>query len=69
MKLLPDANISGRIVLKVKVFFDNCFHVDFIELNSPASGIDIWNLAKSNDLIIVTNDEDFLNLMNLKGYP
>ncbi len=69
MKLLLDANISWRLTSNLKVFFDDCFHVDFVGLNSPASDIDIWNFAKSNDLIIVTNDEDFLNLMNLKGFP
>ena len=30
---------------------------------------EIWNYALMNELIIVTNDEDFIDLLNLKGYP
>ena len=29
----------------------------------------IWNYAIANDFIIVTNDDDFLNLMNFKKFP
>jgi predicted nuclease of predicted toxin-antitoxin system len=69
MKLLLDANISWRLVPKLKAFYTDCFHVDHIELSVPASDILIWNYANDNDLIIVTNDDDFLNLVNLKGFP
>lgn len=69
MKLLLDANISWRLAPKLKVIFEECFHVDFIGLSIPPTDFEIWNYAKANDLIIVTNDEDFLNLMNLKGFP
>ena len=69
MKLLLDANISWRLVSTLKKVFEDCFHVDFIQLSIPPSDFEIWNHAKERDLIIVTNDEDFLNLMNLKGYP
>jgi len=43
--------------------------VDYIGLNIPAQDIEIWNYALNNNLIIITNDEDFLNLVNLKGFP
>lgn len=69
MKLLLDANISWRLIIKFKVYFQDCFHVDNIGLAVPSKDIDIWNFALSNNLIIVTNDEDFLNLSNLKGFP
>ncbi len=36
---------------------------------NPARDDEIWNFAKANDLIIVTNDEDFIDLINLKGFP
>ena len=36
---------------------------------SPASDIAIWNFALVNNFIIVTNDSDFVNLVNLKGFP
>ena len=69
MKLLLDANISWRLCGKLKSHFDDCFHVDYIGLNIPASDNDIWKYALANELIIVTNDDDFVNLLNFKGYP
>lgn len=69
MRLLLDANISWRLIHKLKAHFDDCRHVDHIELTIPASDITIWEYALKNNMIIVTNDEDFLNLINLKGFP
>jgi len=69
MKLLLDANISWRLTALLKIHFDDCIHVDNCGLASPASDLAIWEFAKDNNLIIVTNDEDFLNFLNLKGFP
>ncbi|HEX7457135.1 MAG TPA: DUF5615 family PIN-like protein [Ginsengibacter sp.] len=69
MKLLLDANISWRLILKLKLHFEDCFHVDHIGITVPAKDIEIWNFALSNNLIIVTNDNDFLNLAEVKGFP
>lgn len=69
MKLLLDANLSWRLTKKLKPHFEDCLHVDFIGLSSPAFDIDIWKYALANDLIIVTNDDDYLNLANVKGFP
>jgi predicted nuclease of predicted toxin-antitoxin system len=69
MRLLLDANISWRLTDKLKNYFDDCKHVDHIELAVPAPDIDIWEYALKNNMIIVTNDEDFINLINLKGFP
>ncbi len=69
MKLLLDANVSWRLVSKLKKHFTDCFHVDKIGLNIPATDNEIWEYASTNNLIIVTNDEDFQNLLNKKGFP
>lgn len=69
MKLLLDANISWRLVDKLKHDFEDCFHVDHVGLTVPAKDTEIWNYALNNNLIIATNDEDFLNLANYKGFP
>lgn len=69
MKLLLDANVSWRLTAKLKSDFTNCFHVDHIGLTIPAKDIEIWNYALLNNFIIVTNNDDFLNLAPNKGFP
>jgi predicted nuclease of predicted toxin-antitoxin system len=69
MNLILDANISWRLASRLEQHFDSCVHVDRIELPCPASDTEIWNYALRNDLVIVTNDEDFLNFSNVKGFP
>ncbi len=64
MKLLLDANISWRLVAKLKLHFDDCLHTDNIGLVVPAKDTEIWAYAAAENLIIVTNDDDFLNLTN-----
>ena len=69
MKLLFDANISFRIVKKLKKDFPNCLHISQSGLNIPITDRMIWQFAKSNSFIIVTYDEDFYELSNLYGSP
>ena len=69
MKLLFDANISRRLAAKLLTHFEDCLHVDDIGLPIPAKDKEIWEYALKNSLIIVTNDDDFLNLVNIKGFP
>lgn len=69
MKLLLDANISWRLTSKLELYCDKCLHVDSIGYIIPAKDIDIWNFALNNNFIIVTNDNDFLNLAEIKGFP
>jgi predicted nuclease of predicted toxin-antitoxin system len=68
MKLLLDANVSWRLSAKLKLHFDDCIHVDLVVLPVPASDNEIWNYALINELLIVTNDDDFINLLNLKAF-
>jgi predicted nuclease of predicted toxin-antitoxin system len=69
MKLLLDANISWKLVNPLKSIFDDCAHVDYIGLNVPAEDTDIWSYAHDNGYIIITKDNDFADLLELKGYP
>ena len=69
MKLLLDANVSWRLTTRLKSYFEECLHVDHIGLNIPPSDTEIWNYALINNLIIVNNDEDFLDFANVKGFP
>ena len=69
MKLLLDANISWKLVNKLTPIFDECAHVDYIGLNVPAEDIDIWNYALDNGFILITKDNDFLDLLDIYGFP
>jgi predicted nuclease of predicted toxin-antitoxin system len=69
MKVLFDANISWKLVNILKPVFDECAHVDFIGLESPANDKTIWDYAQNKGYVIVTKDNDFLDLLELKGFP
>ena len=68
IRLLLDANLSWRLVSTLKIHFDDCFHIDTV-LPIPAKDTEIWNYAKKYEMLIVTNDEDFLHLSTVKGFP
>ena len=69
IKLLLDANLSWRMTAILKQHFDDCLHVDSIGLTIPAKDSEIWDSARENNLIIITNDEDFIDFINVKGFP
>jgi predicted nuclease of predicted toxin-antitoxin system len=53
----------------LKQYFEYCVHVDNTGLPVPAKDTEIWEYAKKNNLLIVTNDEDFFNLSSFRGFP
>jgi predicted nuclease of predicted toxin-antitoxin system len=53
----------------LKPHFDACVHVDNIGLRVPAKDVEIWEYARKNDMVIVTNDEDFFKIFSIKGFP
>lgn len=69
MKLLLDANLSYRLVKKLTSEVFDCLHVTRTGLPIPAEDIAIWQWAKTNYWIIVTNDDDYYNLANTYGFP
>jgi len=69
MKILLDANISWKLINKLKPVFGECAHVDLIGLDVPAEDIDIWNYALDNGYTIITKDSDFVDLLELNGFP
>ena len=69
MKILLDANISWKLVNVLMPIFGDCNHVDSIGLAIPVKDGLIWNYAKENGYIIITKDNDFLDLLDLKGFP
>lgn len=69
MKLLLNANLSWRLTKRLKTNFAQVFHVNQIGLTLPASDVEIWEWAKNNQSIIVTNDDDFFNPLMQRGFP
>jgi predicted nuclease of predicted toxin-antitoxin system len=69
MKILLDANISWKLINRLKHVFEECTHVDLIGLDVPAEDIDVWNYALTNGYIIITKDNDFVDLLDLNGFP
>jgi len=69
MKLLLDANLSWRLIPALSKHFSECVHVNKTELPKPASDTEIWNYAAANNYTIITQDSDFLNFLEAKGFP
>ena len=69
MKILLDANISWKLVSMLTPVFGECAHVDRVGLDVPANDTDIWNYALNNGFIIITKDSDFLDLLDVNGFP
>jgi len=69
MKLLLDANLSWRLASVLAEHFGECTHVNKTDLPKPAKDTEIWNYASANGYTIVTQDSDFLNLFETRGFP
>jgi len=69
MKLLLDANISWRLTVVLSEHFGECAHVNKTDLPKPAKDTEIWNYAAANGYTIITQDSDFLNLFETRGFP
>ena len=68
MKLLFDENISYQIVKKIKETFPESAHANTIK-SGKITDLEIFSYAKKNNLLIVTHDEDFIELQLVYGYP
>ena len=68
MKILFDANLSFRLVEKLKDLYPDSIHVRNIDLGK-ASDKDIWDYAQSNGYVIVSKDADFHEYTIVRGSP
>ena len=68
LKLLLDENISRRIVPALQVAFPGSSHVVLEGLASAADAV-IWRHAAAKGYTVVSKDDDFSALANLRGYP
>ncbi len=68
MKLLFDQNISHKILKFLSAEFEGSTSVKQENL-IDRSDREIWDFAKANDYLIVTQDSDFNDLNSLYGFP
>jgi predicted nuclease of predicted toxin-antitoxin system len=68
MKLLFDQNISHKIL---RLIPEKYFESTTVKNEGLINALDreIWEFAKRNDYIIVTQDSDFNDLNSLYGFP
>jgi len=68
MKLLFDHNLSHKLVKRLSDLFPESSHVRYHQLDQSAD-LDIWDFAKDNAYIIVSQDTDFIDWNRLRGSP
>ena len=68
MRLLSDQNLSQRLVPALEDIFPGSSHVRLLGM-AEADDLSIWNFAKTNNLVIVTQDSDYSDWNKLRGAP
>ena len=69
MKLLFDANLSPRLVSRLRELFPGSRHVFDTGLATYTTDASIWAYAREHQYIIVTADSDFIGLAMANGTP
>src|SRR5258706_15345629 len=68
MKLLFDQNLSFKLARGVEDLFPNSTQVRLLGLDR-ADDNTVWEYARQHDYVLVSQDGDYSNLSNLRGYP
>ena len=68
MKLLLDESLSRRLVPFLLTAYPESTQVVLVGLEA-AEDVRVWDYAKANDFVIVTQDADFEELSLVKGHP
>lgn len=68
MKLLLDENVSYRVSKKLSARFGSCQVAKRLDLLAKKDRL-IWDYAKTDGCAIVTFDEDFEILSQMRGWP
>jgi len=61
--------LSWRLTSVLTEHFGECIHINKTDLPKPAKDTEIWNYAAANGYSIITQDSDFLNLFETRGFP
>jgi predicted nuclease of predicted toxin-antitoxin system len=68
MRLPYDQNLSHRLLPALEDIFPGSLHVRSVGL-AEADDLSIWNHAKDNQLVVVTQDSDYSDWNKLRGSP
>ena len=68
MNLLIDQNLSHRLVKPLQAQFPGTEQVRRLGLTNNRD-TSIWEHARQNDFVILTQDEDFFDLNSMRGAP
>ena len=68
MKLLFDHNLSHKLIASLSDIYPESSHTRFLEF-SRAADLELWFHARTHGFVIVTKDEDFSELILLRGSP
>lgn len=68
MTLLFDQNLSHRLIVGLQDLFPGALHVRQLGM-AEADDLEIWNYAKTLNLVIVTQDSDYADWNKLRGAP
>lgn len=66
--LLFDHNLSPKLVQRLIDLYPGSIHVQALGL-AAAQDRAVWEYARLHDLILVTKDADFSELLLLQGFP
>ena len=68
MKLLFDHNLSHKLVARLSDVFPGSTHTRFLGFERAAD-LELWFHARTHDFVVVTKDEDYSELLLLRGAP
>ncbi len=68
MRLLIDENLSERLVSSLADLFPDSLHVRLLGLAGTRDET-LWSLARREGCVLLTRDEDFLQLSLVRGAP
>jgi predicted nuclease of predicted toxin-antitoxin system len=68
LRLLLDENLSERLVLALAPEYFDTLHVRTLGLGGAAD-VFLWDIAAQQQCLLVTKDEDFVQLSVLRGPP
>ncbi len=68
MKLLFDQNLSPRLIQRLSDLYPGSDHVFSIGLDQASDG-EVWNYARERGFTLATQDADFSEMSEVRGFP